>query len=105
MMPALHRPSTVLLPLLAALALGCCAPSALAKQGFKEAPTRRVESKTTNTYCEDAKRAFRACYIPCAKAGHKSIGHVTNHCNVACDNELTWVNYLCRPDPYLPFTN
>lgn len=91
---------------LAALALACAAPvSAETPLGFKEAPGRRVESKSRNPYCEDAKRAYRSCYIPCSKGGHTSIGHVTNHCNVTCNNELVWVNYLCRPDPYLPFTN
>lgn len=57
---------------------------------------RRVESKTRSAYCEDSKRVFRACYIPCAKAYEADMGRVVNHCNVECNSELVWVNYLCR---------
>ena len=100
------RSQTAWLGTLAMLALACSVQAgAETPKGFKEAPGRRVESKTSNPYCEDAKRAYRTCYIPCAKGGHTSISHITNHCTSVCNNELVWVNYLCRPDPYLPFTN
>ena len=70
--------------------------SAQVKQGFKEAPIRRVESATKNTYCEDSKRLFKACYIPCLKSYESDLGKVVNHCNAECHSELAWVNYLCR---------
>lgn len=73
-----------------------------AKQGFKEAPQRRVQSKTKNAYCEESKSWYRACYLPCVNKSKSPISHAVNHCNANCQNELVWLNYLCRKDPYLP---
>ncbi len=85
--------------------MGCAGAGAQTPQGFKEAPQRRIESKTKNAYCEEAKGWYRACYLPCVKSRQNPISHTVNHCNAACRNELVWANYLCRKDPYLPFTS
>ena len=89
------RAATLAAALAFALAIGTDG-KAQVKQGYKEAPTRRVESATKNAYCEDSKRLFRACYIPCVKSYQSDLGNVVNHCNAECHSELAWVNYLCR---------
>lgn len=98
-----HRHPTLKRSLAILLAAVCCLSVAEeAKQGFKEAPQRRVQSKTKNAYCEESKSWYRACYIPCVNKSKSPISHAVNHCNANCENELVWLNYLCRRDPYLP---
>lgn len=104
------RDASMTMALAALLGAACCLladaqAQTQAVQGFKEAPQRRVQSKTKNVYCEEAKGWYRACYIPCAKSSKAPISHAVNHCHANCENELVWLNYLCRRDPYLPPTN